>query len=203
MGKKGLRPAVKAAAYGGISTALIMVLMLFSSLLPFMEYAIPAAAALIIFLFEKECGRKAGWICYAASALLCVLFLPNKEPAVLYALFFGYYPLLREVLNVRCRKWAATLCKYAVFNLMMIGAYAVLIFLFQLTELWEDINLGMRYGAVVLLLFGNIAFALYDLLLLRAEQLYQAKKMGLELHFDGYLARFFRSARSFFGKTKK
>ncbi len=203
MGKNGIRPTVRAAAYGGISTALIIVLMLLSSLLPFMEYAIPAAAALIIFLFEKECGVKAGWVCYAASALLCVLFLPNKEPAVLYALFFGYYPLMRETLHAKCRRWVAVVCKYALFNLTMIGSYAVLIFLFQLTELWEEINLGMRYGAAVLLLLGNAAFFLYDLLILRAEQLYQAKKMGLEIHPNGYLARFFRTAGSFFKKTKK
>jgi hypothetical protein len=193
VGNKGIRPAVRQMAYGGIGAALILVLMLFSSLLPFMEYAIPAACGLIIGYLEKDCGRKTSFCCYLASAILAVLFLPNKEPAMLYACFFGYYPIWRSFLMQRFwqKRWIQWIGKYTVFNGAMVLSYFLLIKLFGLTQLWEDLNMGMQYGAILLLAAGNIAFWLYDLLLLRAEQMYQAKKMGLKLQPTGYLGRFF------------
>lgn len=192
MKNKGVRPVVKSAAYGGIGAGLIVVLLLCSSLLPFLEYTIPAAGALIIFFICKECSPKTAAGCYAASAILAVLLIPNKEAAILYALFFGYYPIFREFVQTRLPKLVRGILKFLVFDLTMIASYALLIFVFGLDELWEEINLGMQYGAVILLFLGNISFWLFDVLLLRAEQLYQAKQMGLQIRFEGYLARLFR-----------
>lgn len=191
MGKKGVRPSVKAAAFGGVGAGLIVVLLLGSSLLPFLEYTIPAACALVIFYISMECSKQAALLCYAASALLSVLLIPNKEAAILYALFFGYYPVLHQLL-LRYPKWLRWGVKFLVFDLTMIGSYAVLIFVFGLNELWEEINLGMQFGAILLLLMGNFAFWLFDLLLVRAGELYRAKKMGMSIMPNGYLANFIR-----------
>ncbi len=191
MKQKGVRPVVKASAYGGLGAGLIVVLLLGSSLMPFLEYTIPAACALVIFYIAKECSSKTALICYAAASLLSVLLIPNKEAAILFALFFGYYPVFKQFAE-RFVKWLGIMIKALLFNASMILSYVSLIFVFGLHELWEDISLGMQYGALVLLAMGNVAFVLFDILLTRAEELYRAKQMGFRITFDGYLARAIR-----------
>ncbi len=187
MSKKGVSPVVKAAAYGGVGAGLILLLLLFASLLPFMEYAIPAACALVIFYISKECGNQPAFACFMASALLGVLMMPNKEAAILYALFFGYYPIFRGFCITHFPKPIQWIMKFGLFNAAILGAYAVLIFVLGLHELWEEINMGIQFGAVFLLLAGNFGFWLFDILLDRAEWLYMAKKMGIPLRFNGIL----------------
>ncbi len=187
MKQKGVRPVVKNAAYGGLGAGLIVVLLLGSSLLPFLEYTLPAACALIIFYISKECSAQTALICYAASTLLSVLFIPNKEAAILYALFFGYYPVFKQFAD-RFGKVLRIVLKAILFNGTMILSYAVLILVFDLSDLWEELSLGMQYGALVMLALGNVAFYLFDMLLTRAEELYRAKQMGLEIRFTGVVA---------------
>ena len=195
MSNKGVRPVTKAAAYGGIGTALIVLLLLGTSLFPFMEYTVPAACAVVIFFIGMECSDKTALICYAASSLLGLILLPNKEAVMLFALFFGYYPLLKQYLARKLQgrfRSLQTVIKYAVFNTAMVSAYLVLIYLFGLHQLAQDIGLGMKYGMVLMLAAGNFAFYLFDLLMLRFEQIYLARKMGMKIRFDGYLVRMMR-----------
>lgn len=195
MGKKKIRPIVKTAAYGGMGTGLITMLLMGTSILPFLEYAVPAICAMMIFFIMEECGMQTAVLCYAASSILSVLLVPNKEPAILFALFFGIYPVVQRLLTRHCSKPVQIVLKYLMFNLTMIGAYAVLIYLFGMHELWDELGLGLSYGAAVLLLFGNFAFALFDLLLKKAGELMQAKRMGIPIVLNGYLMRSLRNMR--------
>ena len=40
-------------------------------------------------------GENGAWMIYAAVAVLSLLFAADKEAALLFVLFFGYYPVLK------------------------------------------------------------------------------------------------------------
>ena len=111
-------------------------------------------------------GKRAAWLCYGTIALLGLILLPNKEAALVYACFLGYYPILKssvERISNRALEWV---CKLAVFNLAVVSAYLLLIYAFGVTEVLDDFRLpggiSLQASLAVLLVAGNGVFVLYD-----------------------------------------
>lgn len=136
--------------------ALTVVLLYIASLIPSARIAAAAVAGLLTAAAVIECGILSGAACYACSSILAILLLPLKSVAVLYILFFGYYPVIKsliERLNKRAVEWAF---KILVFNAALTAAYLLWRF-----GLMPDINLG-AWLLIVLYLAGNALFVLYD-----------------------------------------
>lgn len=151
---------------------------------PFATYALPALASMFLFPVAIECGRRWGLLTYAATAVLAVLLAPDLEAKVLYAAFFGYYPILKSVAEP-CGKVREWVLKLGAFNLSVVGAYFVLT---RLGLSLQEFALGnLPLGAVLggFLLVGNVVFVLYDIALTRALSLYFAR-------FQPLLRRLFR-----------
>ena len=83
-------------ALGGIATALCIVLMFATGMIPFSYYALPALAGLVLIAVREENGLSTALIVFAAVSLLSVFVVPIKEAALLFIAFFGYYPILQE-----------------------------------------------------------------------------------------------------------
>lgn len=156
-------------ALGGVMGALAVACMLLT-VFPYMTYALPAAAGVMLIPIVIELGLKTGWMVYAVAALLSLLVAPDKEAAILFVAFFGYYPLIKaalERLNKRVVEWAV---KLAVFNAAMIAAYLVLLFVLGLDpEAFELFGIQLPY---VFLLLGNGVFVIYDVALTNVITLY-------------------------------
>lgn len=88
---------------GGIVSALSLVLMISVAVIPFLTYALPAAAGMLIVFMVIETDKKWAFGVYAAVAILGVLLVPDKEVAVMYIAFFGYYPILKAVMESKLR----------------------------------------------------------------------------------------------------
>lgn len=160
-------------AFGGILTAFSVILILLGNI-PLGEYIGPTFAGILLSWAVVEMGDLSSVWIYAAASLLSFILSGNKEPALLYALFFGYFPILRDVLqkkiNIRVLRW---LIKFAVFNLSMLAAYLVLIYLFKM-PLDELEGLG-KYTVYVLLGAGNILMIVVDFCIDRLIVLYKLK----------------------------
>ena len=90
---------------------------------------------------------------------------------MLFALFFGYYPIIKpliEKIRVRAIEY---IVKFALFNAAMIASYAILIAVFSLAALGFDKMLF----AWITLAIGNIFFILYDICISRIAALYCLK----------------------------
>ena len=138
---------------------------------PFATYALPALASMFLFPVVIECGRRYGLLVYTATAILAVLLAPDLEAKVLYAAFFGYYPILKSVAEP-CGKAVEWMLKLGTFNIAVLGAYFVLM---RLGLSLQDFAIGtLPLGAVLVgfLLAGNVVFVLYDIALTRALSLY-------------------------------
>jgi len=173
---------VKKIALSGVFAGLSLALMWTGSFVPYMDYALPAAAGLLIVLLVAELGPVWPLGVYVAASALSALLLPNKMVALLYAMFFGYYPALRYALERKLPKWPAWLCKLALFNATMVAGYYLAVFVFKL-ELSDFGETFGRYAAVVMLAMGNASFLLYDAMILSSFQVLYIKRWRKRLRY--------------------
>lgn len=156
-------------AFGGITAALMVALMLLGPMIPTMTYVFPALAGVLILPIRWEFGPKTGVTLYLAVALLSLFLCPNKESALFFALLFGWYPLVRPKLQHIQPKAGRVAVKIILFNLALAVIALLMVFVFMLPVLEEGTGLWLAAG---LLLLGNVTFLLYDVFLARCGDLY-------------------------------
>lgn len=156
----------------GIMGGLALALMFILGMVPSFEYISPALGGVLIWVIRKSLGMKYGLISYLAVGLLGMLIVPNYEATMMFIFLLGYYPLIREYLQKIKFKVVQWVVKIAVFALPSVAAYMVLVHLFGMTYLLDDANDFGKYGSLVLLAFGAVAFVLYDIFLGLFEPFY-------------------------------
>lgn len=155
----------KSVALCGIFAGLTLALLWVFSFIPSLDYALPAAAGALILLLVVELGPPWALGVYLAAGTLSVLLLPNKIVALLYAMFFGYYPILKTVLERRLPAALAWVLKFLAFNAAAISAYYLVTELFSL-DLSDFSPAFAKYAEAIMLVLGNAAFFLYDFMIL-------------------------------------
>ncbi len=149
-------------ALGGLASALSLLLMFLTGMIPFGDYALPAFAGVVLLANVVENGRKTAVLVYVAVSLLALFVVPSKEAALLFVFFFGYYPILQTLLTqirVRLLRVAA---KFAIFNGAVIAAYWVIINLMGVADVLDEFGPFGQYSALALLVLGNVFFVVYD-----------------------------------------
>lgn len=158
-------------ALGGIVTALSVLFMFLSSLLPFMTYVVPAFAGLLLIVTVKETDLKWSVYIYIAVSALSLLVIADKESAVMYTFFFGYYPILYKVLQDKVKnKLFKTILKFVIFNISIILGYLFTVFVFAIPI--DEMEEFGKYTNLVLLALGNLTFIFYDILITNLSYMY-------------------------------
>ena len=150
-------------ALGGLLTALGLVLMFLTGLIPIGTYALPAIAGVLLIVAVIEIGAKWAWMIYAAVAVLSLLFAPDKEAALLFVFFFGYYPVLKSYLERISNKALSWISKFAVFNAAVVACFLLAVNFLQLPE--DSFTIFGIYLPWVFLILGNVVFLIYDIAL--------------------------------------
>ena len=167
-----MKNAVK-TALGGIITAFSVILVLLGNI-PMSEYVGPTFAGILLAWAVVEMGAIPSLWVYIAASILSFILSANKEPVLLYILFFGYFPILKDVLqrklSSRILRW---LIKFAVFNASMVGCYFLLIYVFGM-PLEEMEGIG-KYTVYVLLAGGNLLMVVVDFCIEKLIILYKMK----------------------------
>ncbi len=146
-------------ALGGMCIALSAAIMMMSSLIPFLTYAIPAAAASLVMFIQAECGTKWSFGVYIGTSLVCAWVVPEKEAVMIYITVLGYYPLLKNLFD-KLNKYISFAVKSIFFVAAILASYSLMMFVLGIsTELLED---GEKYFIPVLIVLGLVAFILYD-----------------------------------------
>lgn len=157
-------------ALGGMLAALSVVFMFMTGLIPFLTYAMPAICGALLILLVVEANAKWALGVYGAVSVLALLLAPDKEAAVMYVAFFGYYPVVKSFFEGRCSKAVGWILKFLLFNIAIILAYVVIIYVFNI-PLDEMEEFG-KMAVPVLLGMGNIVFLVYDIALTRLISTY-------------------------------
>ncbi len=160
-------------AVGGIVSALSLVLMISVAIIPFLTYALPAVASVLIAFVVAEIDKKWAFGVYCAVSVLAFLLVGDKEVAMMYIAFFGYYPIVKAFFESKIPSVIGWILKLILFNASIAGAYVIMIKLMGITV--DEID---EYGiiAVPLLLgAGSVAFVMYDIALSKVFEIYKIK----------------------------
>ena len=148
--------------------ALGVVLLYLGSLVEVLDVSMAVIVSLFCIFAVIEYSGSAPWLIYAVTGVLSLILLPIKTPALLYLLFFGYYPILKEKLEKRSRAVSWVL-KEVIFHL----ALALMLLLYHVTMTEENASPWFLYAAFVAL--AEVAFPIYDLALTRLISFYLFK----------------------------
>ena len=145
--------------------ALGVVVLAVGALVDVLDLSMAAIASLTVVLAVIELRGPYPYLIYAVTSVLALLLLPVKTPGLLYALFAGYYPIVKRVFESRFSRPVAWLLKIILFN----AALALCVFL--------AVRFLMAPGTVQrwhywLLLIGTPVFLLYDFALTRLITVY-------------------------------
>ncbi|MBQ7383790.1 MAG: hypothetical protein IJV72_03255 [Clostridia bacterium] len=150
-------------------SALGVVTLYLGSLIEVLDISMAVIASLFVIFTVIEYGGAAPWAVYAVTGVLSTVLLPNKFPAAMYLLFFGFYPILKEKIErLSSRVWQWVI-KEAVFNLalvilMFVARWLLFIEADIITVIWA-----------VFFLLANGTFVIFDIALTRLISLYVFK----------------------------
>ena len=162
----------KQMALCGLLTALAVVLMILAGAVGIGTFAGPVLAVAALLPVLEEYGPKAAALTYAAAAILALLLVPEPELAMVYAAF-GWYPILRPRIAALPSLPVRIGCRLAVYALAVFALYGVVVRLFGLTAVLDE--LGGAMLTVVLAVLGFAVFLLLDLVLARLRLMWQRK----------------------------
>lgn len=171
-----MKPSVK-VAFGAILTALSVILLFLGGITGTLDLAAAALASFCVIFAVIEMGYGSAFLVYAAASVLGIL-LPVKAPALFFAAFFGYYPLVKS-LSEKLSLVISYVIKLAVYSV----AYLVMI-AFSLVVITEDIATGNKLILIYAALYLACAVILmiYDIALTRIITAYIGslrKKLGM------------------------
>lgn len=144
-----------------VISALSVALML-ASYFPYLTYAIPALSGALIIMPLVEADKKYAFLTYLVSAVLVFIFA-EAEAKLMYITFFGYYPILKAVLEKIKSRFIEYTLKFICFNGAITVVYFGLASLFGIEA--DSFGEFGKWSVAVLYVLGNIAFILYDMCL--------------------------------------
>lgn len=170
MSKRNGGNDTKKLAVCAMLSALGVVLLYAGALVEVVDISMAVIASLLCVVAVIEYGGGASWMIYGVTSIISLLLLPNKTPAALYAVFFGFYPILKEKFEKR-QKMISWLLKEITFNasLVLMGAVSAYALSGSGSFIFDPILIGI---AVVLC---EVVFVLYDIALTRLISFYILK----------------------------
>ena len=154
-----MKNKTKNTAVCGLMTALSVVLMMLTTLVPVFMYVLPIVTGLLVLFTADASNKKWGLGVYFSTAFLSLLLITDKEAALTYALFFGYYPLIKDIIE-KLPKWVAWILKLVLFNLAAVGIGVISFYLFGVSG--DEYNEFGKFTIPILLIMANVVFILYD-----------------------------------------
>ena len=165
MGKRDLsfktRRLVICAALSALGVAVIYI----GRFIDVLDLSMAVIASALCMIAVIEYGKAWPWLVYSVTSVLSLILLPNNSAAWIYALFFGFYPIIKDKLE-KLKKVTAWIPKELIFNI----ALALMLAAEKLLLAKNDEEPLLLYIAFVVL--AEVAFPLYDVALSRLRLVY-------------------------------
>ncbi|MCQ2417284.1 MAG: hypothetical protein MJ071_05690 [Oscillospiraceae bacterium] len=156
-------------ALGGIVAGLCIVTMILSGVIPALYILAPMVAGFLMIILAEEVSTGWAWLTYTAVSLLALFVTFDKEAALMFILFFGYYPILRrkfEGITSNVLRW---IVKYILYNVFLAIDFLLTTYVLGLPTYTED---GMIMAAATFVMF-NFVFCFYDRILAQKDWFYK------------------------------
>lgn len=132
-------------ALSAVFAALSVALMALVSIIPNLELALPAISGLFVAVIVIEVDKKWALGVWAAVSVLSLIVVPNKAAAIIYAVFFGYYPVLKSVLESKTPCAVEYIIKILTFSVVMSLSYFLMVKLWASTPTCRISSASGRY----------------------------------------------------------
>lgn len=144
-------------AYPAVLGAVSLLFVYVASVAPSGSWGLVAAAGLFPAAAVISVGLGAGFLCWGGVSLLAFLLLPEKFCALLYAVLFGLYPLVKSLIERLRKRWPEYILKLLFFN----AAFTLVL------QIMGSAVAGTLPGVLLerlwaLYLTANVVFLLYD-----------------------------------------
>ena len=154
--------------FSAIMSALAVVIML-TSYFPYLTYAIPAISGLCVMVVLIEINCKWAVFTYISSAVLVFMF-GEMESKFLYIFLFGFYPIVKSLIERINKPVIEWIIKVFLFNISILIVYGLFSKLFAISL--DDFGALKQYGVAILLILSNIVFVVYDIAVSRMSMVY-------------------------------
>ena len=131
-------------ALGGIIAALCIACMFLTGVFPMFYLILPMLASAFIYIMVLETSGYWGFLTYLSVGLLSIFVTPNKDASLAFLFFFGYFPLLRHLMERFRWKSVGFLLRLAVFNAAVLAFFWVSVYVLGMKELLESLELYYR-----------------------------------------------------------
>ena len=152
-------------ALGGVVASLCLMLMLCTAVFPVLNMAVPLYMGAMIVVVAVEIDDKWAFVTYSAVSLLSFFITPDKEAVLMFVMLFGYYPILRRVIERNIRLFPARLVvKTAVFNAAAVAVYYLIIAIsgMSIYDFLDDFSFLGKNLLLKILIIMNVIFIMYD-----------------------------------------
>jgi len=136
-------------------SAFTVIILYIASVWPSGQIGLVAAASLFVAAAVIESGLVPGVYVFAASSIIAMLMIPNRAAPILYIAFFGFYPVLKSLIERLRGTILQWVLKLLVFNISLTVLW------FLLRELFFSLE-GFSPHIILVYLGGSVIFAMFD-----------------------------------------
>ena len=164
----GISKRTKYLTVSAMLCALGVIVLALGSVVEVLDITTAVVASLLCIYAVIEIGGAYPWGIWIVTSILSLLLLPVKTPAIFYALFAGFYPILKEKLE-KLRRPISYPLKLVTFHLSL-GAIVLLLSVFFPEQLaFEG---AMKWLPIAMYAMCLAVFVLYDIALTRVITFY-------------------------------
>lgn len=154
-----MRNTIKIACCGVLS-ALAAAIMLLTNF-PLFLYTVPCIAGVVFMIPAIEFGSKWGFVCYLVTSVISLVLPTEKEALIVFIGFFGFFPILKMIIERIGKRIPEMVIKFAVFNVAIVASYAVIIKILGVNP-FDTERFGVVVTELIFLAIGNVVFLILD-----------------------------------------
>ncbi len=166
------RNSVRKLTLSSILASLQIVMLYFASMFSILDLTLAGATVFVTMFAVSEIKGKWCYGIYLTVSILAIVLLPVKFSAVVYGLFFGWYPIFKSFAERKMKRFTSLIAKLGVFN----AAFIVIIVICNKLLYMDDIGaIDPKMYYTAMLIMGNIAFVMFDFMLTLVNTVYVLK----------------------------
>lgn len=158
----------KKVAFAGSLSALSLLSMFFTGIIPFFDYTLPALSGILLIPVVIEIDKRTAFLSFLSVGFLSALIVPNKEAAILFIAFLGYYPILKSYFESFKSRFIEWTIKIIIFNISLVSSYFIAIYIFNLSAIFDSFSVAIW----ILYPIINFVFIIYDIAISRLIDYY-------------------------------
>ena len=162
-----IRKRTKYLTVSAMLCALGVILLSLGSVIEVLDITAAVFASLLCIYAVIEMGGAYPWLIWLVTSTLALLLLPQKTPALFYALFAGFFPILKEKLE-KIKSPISYVLKLAVFHVSLAAIVGGMKLFFP-----ADLDMGgLWWMPVALYAMCLVCFVMYDFALTKLITFY-------------------------------